>query len=195
MFDRRFLAVCVFVASAAILFKNHRSTSSRARPAPTTARDAWSLETVGSTFSQYGHLAELDTNRMADAFERLDGESRALGISAGYHKKLDKLTQAERANAKVTDGIASLAISQNGLNGSGIATGRVGPVFRVREALQHFVRDWSEEGADERSNIFTPILDVFGTGERGRVLVPGAGMGRLAWEISRLGKLPMANVL
>jgi carnosine N-methyltransferase len=130
---------------------------------------------------------------MSDAFDRMDSESRALGISVGYHLKLDALAQAEEANAKVTNAIADLAIREHGLNRSEVATGRTGPLFRAREALQHFVRDWSEEGSAERKVIATPILDVLRderrAGQMQRVLVPGSGLGRLAWDISELGKL------
>ena len=64
---------------------------------------------------------------------------------------------------------------------------------RVRESLKHFVRDWSEDGRLERSQIFGPILDALAeVSHAGRkdmkVLVPGSGLGRLAWEISQLGE-------
>jgi hypothetical protein len=67
-----------------------------------------------------------------------------------------------------------------------------GTLGRTREALRHFVRDWSAEGAPERATIFTPILEALADvpiEERAgrRVLVPGSGLGRLAWEISELG--------
>ena len=68
-----------------------------------------------------------------------------------------------------------------------------GDVVRVRESLKHFVRDWSVEGRKERDKIFGPILAVLrevqhGERARMRVLVPGAGLGRLAWEVSELGQ-------
>jgi carnosine N-methyltransferase len=67
--------------------------------------------------------------------------------------------------------------------------------MRVRESLKHFIRDWSSDGIREREKIFTPILDVLRSVDvddraTKRVLVPGSGLGRLAWEISELGMLP-----
>ena len=64
---------------------------------------------------------------------------------------------------------------------------------RVQESLKHYVRDWSEEGAKERGRIFEPILRVLrdvpvDDRRKLKVLVPGSGLGRLAWEISELGK-------
>lgn len=69
-------------------------------------------------------------------------------------------------------------------------------VDKVRSTLKQFVRDWSEEGASEREAAYNPILEALEkrfahvpTAQRGqiRVLVPGAGLGRLAFEIAWKG--------
>jgi hypothetical protein len=69
----------------------------------------------------------------------------------------------------------------------------VGDYAKAREALKHFVWDWSEIGRGERSQAFGLVLDALKrlggevSGRRGRgVLVPGAGHGRPAWEIVQL---------
>ena len=54
------------------------------------------------------------------------------------------------------------------------------------------VRDWSSMGAAERAACYTPILKDLETlfpGERSniKVLFPGAGLGRLAYEATQLG--------
>lgn len=61
----------------------------------------------------------------------------------------------------------------------------------VAQAMKHFVRDWAEEGRDEREDSFTCLLDQLDDMEREmnaplKVLVPGGGVGRLAHEIARL---------
>lgn len=61
------------------------------------------------------------------------------------------------------------------------------------EALKHCVHDWSADGADEHDHIFAPILEVLyqvpvGKRIKTKALVPGAGLGRLAWEIVRMDK-------
>jgi len=96
-------------------------------------------------------------------------------------------------NAVVTSAIAELAQSEFDikLEKSG-ESGSDANIGRVRESLKHFVRDWSEEGKMERDRMFKPILDVFkeiDSAERAtqKILVPGCGLGRLAWEISELG--------
>ena len=69
-------------------------------------------------------------------------------------------------------------------------------VERVQSTLKQFVRDWSEYGEPEREMCYTPILDEienlfghFNSAQRYNIkmLVPGAGLGRLAYEIATRG--------
>ncbi|MCO5590178.1 hypothetical protein L7F22_044147 [Adiantum nelumboides] len=69
-------------------------------------------------------------------------------------------------------------------------------VDKVRSTLKQFVRDWSEEGVSEREAAYDPILEALEkrfahvpSAQRGqiRILVPGAGLGRLAFEIAWQG--------
>jgi carnosine N-methyltransferase len=66
----------------------------------------------------------------------------------------------------------------------------------VRSTVKQFVRDWSQEGLSEREAAYDPILGALehafkhvSSAQRTqlRVLVPGAGLGRLAFEIAWLG--------
>ena len=59
----------------------------------------------------------------------------------------------------------------------------------VRQVVAHIVRDWSHtDGAPIRASIYDWCIDQLRkhghAKHRGPVLVPGAGLGRLAWEIS-----------
>ncbi|KAH9955366.1 N2227-domain-containing protein [Russula dissimulans] len=67
---------------------------------------------------------------------------------------------------------------------------------KVRSTLKQLVRDWSEEGKEEREASYRPIqealLEHFSDipiEERHnfRVLVPGTGLGRLAYDVAKLG--------
>ncbi|EME30975.1 Carnosine N-methyltransferase [Galdieria sulphuraria] len=74
-------------------------------------------------------------------------------------------------------------------------------IEKVRSILLHIMRDWSKEGAPEREECYRPLIDsTIKEYERFcsdsssrkdpatfRVLVPGAGLGRLAWELAREG--------
>ncbi|KAJ8593712.1 N2227-domain-containing protein [Rhizopogon salebrosus TDB-379] len=68
---------------------------------------------------------------------------------------------------------------------------------KLRSTLKQFVRDWSEEGKEERETCYTPmkgaLLEHFSDSpspesrQNIRVLVPGAGLARLAYDIANLG--------
>ncbi|KAK3930197.1 Carnosine N-methyltransferase [Frankliniella fusca] len=66
---------------------------------------------------------------------------------------------------------------------------------RVETTLKQLVRDWSAEGAKERLMCYQPIIDEVlknfppSQCDPGniKVLVPGAGLGRLAFELARNG--------
>ncbi|XP_023344235.1 carnosine N-methyltransferase [Eurytemora carolleeae] len=64
---------------------------------------------------------------------------------------------------------------------------------KVQSCLKQLVRDWSEAGIEERSACNKKITDklavLFKEEEREskKVLVPGAGLGRLAFDIAQMG--------
>ncbi|KAG8991336.1 hypothetical protein FRB90_001390 [Tulasnella sp. 427] len=73
---------------------------------------------------------------------------------------------------------------------------------KVRSSLKQFVRDWSEEGKPERDATYAPMLEALLSHfsdipqeERLniRVLVPGTGLGRLAWDVAHLGFASQGN--
>ncbi|KAL3478285.1 N2227-like protein-domain-containing protein [Aspergillus californicus] len=62
----------------------------------------------------------------------------------------------------------------------------------VVQAMKHFVRDWSDEGLFERQDAFSCIIGEMRGMDRSedvplKVLAPGAGAGRLGYEIDALG--------
>ncbi|KAJ7810825.1 N2227-like protein-domain-containing protein [Mycena leptocephala] len=128
---------------------------------------------------------------MQVAYSSTSRAHKRLGYTLGYPAKLDKLAQATNANGKITEAIARLAEKQFDID-LPPRGGTSMDLMRVRESLKHFIRDWSSDGIREREKIFTPILDVLRSVDiddraTKRVLVPGSGLGRLAWEISELG--------
>ena len=66
---------------------------------------------------------------------------------------------------------------------------------KIKSTLHQCVRDWSIEGKEERDECYTPLLNelerVLPVTEKGalRVLLPGAGLGRLLLEIASRGNL------
>ncbi|KAL2938835.1 Carnosine N-methyltransferase [Bienertia sinuspersici] len=73
-------------------------------------------------------------------------------------------------------------------------------VDKVRCVIRNIVRDWASEGKVERDQCYLPILEELEKWFPKRnkesppcCLVPGAGLGRLALEISRLGFVCQGN--
>jgi len=64
---------------------------------------------------------------------------------------------------------------------------------KARSTIRQFYRDWSEEGAVEREACYGPITSALQaectkrSGAPMTVLVPGAGLGRLVFELCCLG--------
>ena len=149
----------------------------------------FSLERAAFSYSAYHSMALGELQDMRRSYAKLSRAHKHIGYELGYTKKLNKLEEAMSRNALVTQAIADLAQREFPSLQPDENNGDLG---RVRETLKHFVRDWSFEGQEEREAIFSPILDALALTPADRradmrVLVPGAGLGRLAWEISQLG--------
>ncbi|KAF7350813.1 N2227 domain-containing protein [Mycena sanguinolenta] len=124
----------------------------------------FSLDRARNAYARYRHLAASEASALQRAYSSTSRAHKRLGYTLGYPAKLNRLAEG----------------------------GTSMDLMRARESLKHFIRDWSTDGIREREKIFTPILDVLrmvDVDDRAgkRVLVPGSGLGRLAWEISELG--------
>ena len=73
---------------------------------------------------------------------------------------------------------------------------------KVQSTIKQFVRDWSKDGETERDMCYKPILEeieaIYGdlnTSQRNgiNILVPGSGLGRLAYEIASRGYVCQGN--
>ena len=79
---------------------------------------------------------------------------------------------------------------------------------KVRSTIKQFVRDWSSEGAEERERCYKFIIDEICTRlplqaqqadnqqqqkQVIKVLTPGAGLGRLSWELAKRGYASQGN--
>lgn len=69
-------------------------------------------------------------------------------------------------------------------------------IDKIQSTLKQFVRDWSREGEPERSAVYGPLMEAvtqrygqipFKDRAHVRILVPGAGLGRLAFEYAAEG--------
>ncbi|KAK7057814.1 N2227 domain-containing protein [Favolaschia claudopus] len=163
-----------------------------------SASAPFSLERARNSYARYRQLSLTEASQRQAAYSGVGRAHKRLGYTLGYPAKLNRLVEVTSANAKVTDAIARLAEQQFNID-LPPRGGTSSDLMRVRESLKHYIRDWSADGVREREKIFTPILDVLRAVDidaraRQRVLVPGAGLGRLAWEISELGFLETTAV-
>lgn len=123
-----------------------------------------------------------------------------------FLETLDKTDDAIDANAELARAIvshglrtfASLATpSPHGeeavpLEWAGVA--KHADIDKARSTIRQFYRDWTEDGAAERNACYAPIMRALeeqqervGPGRQQEVLVPGAGLGRLVFELCRKG--------
>lgn len=119
-----------------------------------------------------------------------------------YSKKFDDIAALLQRNQQVCDGIVRNAMDFYGVSQRELddhvremeAAGRPAERVSVSQALKHFVRDWAAAGARERDAAFPCILHALrelfprrGHGKDVRILLPGAGLGRLGHEVAKLG--------
>lgn len=129
----------------------------------------------------------------------------ASASARGVKGKLDEVDDRIRRNADVLESIASFCRSFLGMSLAPEDDDDVRPTRqvsehdqdRVRTAMKQMARDWSADGAAERQHAYAPLLDAvatrLGDARRRRVLVPGAGLGRLAFEFARQGYVTQGN--
>lgn len=154
--------------------------------------------------SHYSHCQEGILGKYRRDYQRLSVEHQA--FIPKYFAKIEKAEECCRKNqefynhvisthSEQLDTLADEAVVKDG----SLVT--FSPRIRLtltesenlRSLLRTVMRDWSAEGAQERQKCYNPVLEVlqaiFPIDERCkiRVLVPGAGLGRLAYEISQLG--------
>lgn len=121
-----------------------------------------------------------------------------------YLQKLNFIKEAFNINQEFFDAIVSYTTESivHYDNDNFCEDLRLRPTDRdyenLRSTLRQLVREWGDEGSIERSVCFNPVLKSLKDNFREnlseiKVLVPGAGLGRLAWEINRLGFAVQGN--
>ncbi|MCJ1258163.1 hypothetical protein MMC24_005994 [Lignoscripta atroalba] len=114
---------------------------------------------------------------------------------------LDRVDDAIDANADIATKILSTGLEAFGLDQEpselavdwrNVAT--PSDMDKARSTIRQLYRDWSAEGAAERAEAYGPVLQDLAqafadTEDKStiKVLVPGAGLGRLVLEICKLG--------
>ena len=127
------------------------------------------------------------------------------GAYAGFRDKLNEMDDRIRRNADVLSSMAQFCHSFLGIMNTepSMPPRTEQPTRsvsdrdqdRVRTVLKQMVRDWSQEGAEERKMAYDPIIEavVSRVPRNRRVLVPGSGLGRLAFELTQRGYACQGN--
>ncbi|KAH7360744.1 N2227-like protein-domain-containing protein [Rhexocercosporidium sp. MPI-PUGE-AT-0058] len=156
--------------------------------------------------SQYGRAAHFNTTHLRrQSFYALPRAHSKL-LTAPPFSYLDTLNAVDDAidsNAEL-----SLAILKSGVESFGIAEHATIPgskesdwrskatsndLEKARSTLRQFFRDWSAEGSAEREACYGPVIKAlkkeqkFHSSSRMKVLVPGAGLGRLVFDLCCAG--------
>ena len=161
------------------------------------------LKAIASAFFNYQIDSYRDVYRIERDFKAI-GEKYTKRLSFNYTERIEKLKEAILNNYSFL-----LKIADPYKNMFKLFKGNSGEVFmeplivqasdigKIRSSLRLFVRDWAAEGIEERNATYKPILEELKNFykdrpkkdfEEGiRVLVPGPGLGRLMYEIAKLG--------
>lgn len=158
------------------------------------------LKVSTSHLRQYRKIAHFNvTHRRRQNFYALPSAERGLLSGPPFHflATLDKVDDAIDANAEIAtrvleSGLGSFGLEEEPHNDAadwrGQATGA--DLDKARSTIRQLYRDWSAEGASEREASYAPVLqslnsafaDISDKGEI-KVLVPGAGLGRLVLDL------------
>ena len=167
------------------------------------------LRNVVSAFFNYQIDSLRDLARTERDFKSID-EKYLKRISFNYTERLDKLKKAIWQNysflLKVADPYKNMFKLYKGKNGEILMEPllvEVKDIIKMRSTLRLFTRDWAMDGIEERNSTYKPILNElknffekktkkeFQDGIN--ILVPGAGLGRLMYEIAKLGFKSQGN--
>lgn len=155
-------------------------------------------------FLKYKDSQGAELNRLLGLYSRVSKSQKALlDHHIAYSSKFDEVDRKLARNQAVCDSIVDSALDFYEVPYSELtahvrereAAGQTADRISVSQALKHIVRDWTTEGQHERNSTFACLLHTLvqlfphrhGTIDPIRVLLPGAGHGRLGHDIERLG--------
>ena len=177
-------------------FTRSPQRKSKSHYGTTASSSIFVLERALHSYEAYGRMARAELRNKATSFNALRGRHQHLARSVGYSEKLLKYGSSIALNENLTSAIVRQArtdMAKVSLPKVINHTSGQPDIGRVKETLKHIARDWSDEGREEREQTFAPVLEELikvALEDRSQIhiLVPGSGLGRLAWEIAQLGK-------
>ncbi|KAM0338326.1 hypothetical protein ACHAPU_011378 [Fusarium lateritium] len=154
-------------------------------------------------YSRYYERQKAEVDRLEGLYKHISKAQKSLlEHQVQYSKKFSRIDSLLRKNQELCDDIVQHAMQFYEIKQDEFqkhvksleASGRLADKISVSQALKHYVRDWTENGESERSTTFSCLvktLEGLFPGRDGaapvKVLVPGAGLGRLGHDIAGLG--------
>lgn len=165
----------------------------------------YALYTISNMrYRQYRRTAHRNsTHRRRQSFYALPSShwQKLAAPPFSFLDTLNKVDDAIDSNADLADAILKTGLQSFGIpanpdendqsNWHGKAT--ASDVGKANSTIRQFFRDWSAEGYPEREVCYKPVLEdlreFFGESppSETRVLVPGAGLGRLVFDLCMAG--------
>ncbi|MCJ1378310.1 hypothetical protein MMC17_001407 [Xylographa soralifera] len=155
------------------------------------------------SFRQYRRAAHYNvTHRRRQNFYALPTSQWQLLTAPPFNllSSFDRVDDAIDANADIASEILNSSLEAFGLQDESLdpamnwkGAAKPSDMDKARSTIRQLYRDWSAEGAAERSMSFEPVLlnlvNLFPVEDKGttKVLVPGSGLGRLVFEVCKLG--------
>ncbi|KJK83992.1 hypothetical protein H634G_00355 [Metarhizium anisopliae BRIP 53293] len=155
-------------------------------------------------FSKYYERQRADVDRLRGLYKYASkSQKQFLEKHLAYSSKFKTVEQKLATNQHVCDDIVHAAMEFYNIGTSELkrhmadreAEGKHADKISVSQSLKHVVRDWASEGLNERNATFACLAGTLRRlfpdrnllKEDVRILLPGAGLGRLAHDISQLG--------
>lgn len=151
---------------------------------------------------EYRENTEKALWRKQKGYKKLQTEQKKLLSVISYENKLSQaLALAATNDVLVKDvlghGLAYYDIASQELKAFRRLYPTSGNHFVTVDAISHLVRDWTSFGAEERSVTYPAIIQILErqipSSSGARILVPGAGLGRLSYELADAGYNVVAN--
>jgi carnosine N-methyltransferase len=175
------------------------SSSGGSAPELNTAEEQQCYLRIENSFREYRSFATRVIGEKRKHYDTLPPRHKA--ILPNYEKHFEAMQRCVEANASFLGHLVDYSVHHlfpsywpRGVIPETVDTLTALDTDKVLSTFRQFVRDWSVEGRPEREACYTPILEAL---ERtfpnpmGRasinVLVPGAGLSRLVYEIFTRG--------
>jgi len=149
---------------------------------------SWQESRFDTKKSDWGHLPE----RYKNMIPNMDQKFKYIQYCLSENQKfLDQITTEETLDQMMSDDWRKFPY---------VHQPKHLDLDKVKSTLRQCLRDWSENGEKEREMCYKPILDALeklypDVNARSKlgVLNPGCGLGRLTWEVARLGFKSQGN--